>query len=177
MNSVNRLVWIAPLLLAIMFVTGQGELVSVFAANAPDINMDVQNAAPRQVEDTTEKAVARDYAAAWHAMTEALDKNRTDLLGANFVGAAADKLTSAVKQQQQAGLHQRYVDKGHSVQAIFYSPEGSAMELRDTVHLQIQLLDGDKIIHSEDATLHYVALLTAAENSWKVRVLQAVSSF
>ena len=69
------------------------------------------------------------------------------------------------------------VDKGHHVKAIFYSPEGSAMELHDTAELQIQVLDGDKVLHSEDVTMHYVALLTAAENSWKVRVLEAVPSF
>ena len=30
---------------------------------------------------------------------------------------------------------------------MFYSPEGSAMELHDTAQLQIQLLDGDKVVH------------------------------
>jgi hypothetical protein len=38
-------------------------------------------------------------------------------------------------------------------------------------------MDGGNVIHSEDATLHYVVLLTAAENSWKVRVLEAVPAF
>lgn len=166
---------LAAILSGLMFLLRDNG--TVFAANAPAITMDVQNAVPRQVEDTTEKAVARDYSAAWQAMTEALDKNRANLLAANFVGAAADKLTATVKQQQQTGLHQRFVDKGHTVQAVFYSPEGSAMELHDTAHLQIELLDGDKVIHSEEATVHYVALLTAAENSWKVRILQAVPSF
>ena len=33
--------------------------------------------------------------------------------------------------------------------------------------LRVQLMDGDKVIHSEDATVHYIALLTAAENSWE----------
>ena len=61
--------------------------------------------------------------------------------------------------------------------AIFYSPEGSAIELQDTAQLQIQVLDGDKVLHSEDVSVHYVALLTAAENSWKVRVLEAVPQF
>ena len=61
--------------------------------------------------------------------------------------------------------------------AMFYSPEGSAIELQDTAQLQIQVLDGDKVLHSEDVSVHYVALLTAAENSWKVRVLEAVPQF
>jgi hypothetical protein len=161
----------------LIFLSSHSQLSTVLAASGPAIALDVQNAAPRQVEDTTEKAVARDYSAAWQAMTEALDKNRADLLSASFIGSAAEKLTATVKQQRQSGLRQRFVDKGHTVQVVFYSPEGSAMELRDTAHLQIQLLDGDKIVHSEDANVHYLALLTAAENSWKVRVLEAVPSF
>ncbi len=88
-----------------------------------------------------------------------------------------EKLTATIGEQSKTGLHQRFIDKGHKVEAIFYSPEGSAMELQDTLQLQIQLMDGDKVIQSEDATVHYIALLTAAENSWKVRVLQAVPSF
>jgi hypothetical protein len=51
------------------------------------------------------------------------------------------------------------------------------MELHDTARLELQVLDGSKVIHSEDATVHYVALLTAAENSWKVRLLEAVPEF
>lgn len=149
----------------------------VLAASVPDVTLNVQNAAPRQVEDTTQRAVARDYAAAWQAMAEALDRNQASLLSANFAGTALDKLTAGIAEQRKAGLHQRFIDKGHKVEAIFYSPEGSAMELQDTLQLQVQLMDGDKVIHSEDATVHYTALLTAAENSWKVRVLQAVPSF
>jgi hypothetical protein len=63
------------------------------------------------------------------------------------------------------------------VNAVFCSLKGSAIELQDAAELQIQVLDGDKVVHSEDAAVHYVALLTAAENSWKVRVLEAVPSF
>ncbi len=149
----------------------------VLAGSTPEVSLSVQNAAPRQVEDTTQKAVARDYATAWQAMAEALDRNQANLLAANFAGAALDKLTATIGEQSKAGLHQRFIDKGHKVEAIFYSPEGSAMELQDTLQLQIQLMDGDKVIRSQDATVHYIALLTAAENSWKVRVLQALPSF
>ena len=149
----------------------------VIAAGTPVISIDVQSAGPRQVEDTTEQAVARDYSAAWRTMAEALNQNRNELIATNFVGTAADKLVSSIDQQKRTGLHQRFIDKGHSVQAVFYSPEGSAMELHDVAHLQIELLDGDKLIYSEDTTVQYVVLMTAAENSWKVRVLQAVPSF
>jgi hypothetical protein len=153
------------------------QIRSAFAATAPAVSLSVQNAAPRAVEDTTQKAIARDYATAWQAMTEALEQNRADLLAANFVGSANDTLTATIDAQRQSGLHQRIVDEGHTVDAVFYSPEGSAMEMHDTAQLQIQLLDGVNVIHSEDTTVHYVALLTAAENSWKIRVLQAVPAF
>lgn len=149
----------------------------VLAAGGPEVTLSIQNAAPRQVEDTTEKAIARDYAAAWQSMTSALDQNRADLLNATFIGTASEKLTATIAEQRKAGLHQRFVDKGHKVNVVFYSPEGSAMELQDTAQLEIQLLDGDKVVHSEGAIVHYVALLTAAADSWKVRVLEAVPAF
>jgi hypothetical protein len=155
--------------------SGDGD--HVLAAGRPEVTLSIQNAIPRQVEDTTEKAVARDYAAAWQALADALEQNRPDLLGAIFVGTAGKKLGETISEQRKAGLHQRLQDKGHHVNAIFYSPEGSAIELQDTAELQIQVLDGDKVLHSEAVTLHYVALLTAAENSWKVRVLEAVPTF
>ncbi len=165
---------------AVLLVAGVALILPsqrMLADSQPSISVNVQNAGPRQVEDTTQRSVARDYAAAWTAMTQALDQNRTDVLAANFAGTANDKLTASVTEQRKSGLHQHIVDKGHTVEAVFYSPEGSAMELHDTAQVQLQLMDGSKVIHSEDATLHYVVLLTAAENSWKVRVLEAVPSF
>lgn len=149
----------------------------VFADPKPSISLNIQNAGPRAVEDTTERSVARDYTAAWKVMTQALDQNRTDILSSNFTGTANDKLVASISEQRKSGLHQQIVDKGHNVDAVFYSPEGSAMELHDTVQVQLQLMDGNTLIHSEDATLHYVVLLTAAENSWKIRVLEAVPAF
>jgi hypothetical protein len=165
---------------AVLLVAGVAIILPsqrTLADSQPSISVNVQNAGPRQVEDTTQRSVARDYAAAWTAMTQALDQNRTDVLGANFVGTANDKLTASVTEQRKSGLHQHIVDRGHHVEAVFYSPEGSAMELHDTAQVQLQLMDGSKVIHTEEATLHYVVLLTAAENSWKVRVLEAVPSF
>jgi hypothetical protein len=158
----------------LMFMLPRQNSDRVLAAGRPEVTLNIQNATPRQVEDTTQRAIARDYAAAWQALAEALAQNRPDLLTANFVGTANEKLAQTIVQQQKAGLRQRYVDKGHHLNAVFYSPEGSAMELRDTAELQIQVLDGDKVLHSEDVSVHYVVLLTAAENSWKVRVLEAV---
>ncbi len=167
----------ATALTAFAFAAANPNSDQVLAAGSPSVSVNVSQAAPREVEDTTERSVARDYSAAWQAMADALEQNRADLLAANFIGTADEKLTAGIEAQRKNGLHQHIVDKGHSVSVIFYSQEGSAMELHDTAQLELQVLDGNKVIHSEDATVHYVALLTAAENSWKVRVLEAVPQF
>jgi hypothetical protein len=164
-------------LLAAMFLRSPSSTVLAdgkAAANTPNLLLDFSTAAPRRVEDATEKAVARDYSAAWQIMTQALEQNRADLLDSNFIGTANDKLKETIQEQSRAGLHRRYVDRGHKLQAIFYSHDGSAMELHDTVQLSVQLLDGDKVVASKDLSAQYVVLMTAAENSWKVRVLQEV---
>src|ERR1700733_6602943 len=171
---------LSRLSLVFVIAVGASTLLRVqltHAASEPAFSLNVQNAGPRQVEDTTERAVARDYAAAWQGVTKALSENRSDILGANFIGNANDKLVARIEAQRKNGLHQQIVDRGHTVEAVFYSAEGSAMELLYTAQVQLQLMDGSKVVHSEDATIHYVVLLTAAENSWKVRVLEAVPSF
>jgi hypothetical protein len=165
------------LIVCATFFTAEQNAGSVLAEGAPAVTLNVENAAPRSVEDTTKMAVERDYAAAWKSLAEALERNQTDLLNANFAGAAKDKLTATIDAQRKANLHEQYVDKGHSVDLVFYSPDGSAIELHDTARLERQLLDGNQVVHSEDATIHYVVLLTAAENSWNVRLLQAVPAF
>ena len=157
----------------LVFVPGS----AVLAANAASIAINTDHATPREVEETTQKALARDYASAWQTMIAALDQNRAGLLGANFIGTANEKLSTTIQEQNKAGLHQHITDRGHTVEAVFYSPEGSAIELHDTAHLQIDVMDGGKLIHTENATVHYVALHTAAENSWKIRVLEAVPGF
>ena len=150
------------------------------SASLPTANMksevqvafDVSAATPRSVEDTTEAAIIRDYGAAWTVRNRALDQNRADLLNQAFVGVAQQKLAEKIRQQKSADLHVRTVDHGHKLQAVFYSPEGSAMELHDTANLEIQYLEGDRVVGSEQVTAHYVALMTVTEDRWKVRLLQ-----
>lgn len=168
---------VATIAIALFFIAPDLGSSLAYAADNPPVTLSVQNATPRQVEDATQKAVIRDYGAAWQTLNQALDQNRADLLAANFIGTAHDKLAETIQAQSKSGMHRRYVDNGHKVEAIFYSTEGSALELHDTVQLRMELLDGGKVVHSEDVTVHYVALLTPAENSWKVRVLQEVPSF
>jgi hypothetical protein len=163
--------------MSILVLLARSNAASLPAASVPTVSVNAEHSAPREVEDTTQKAIARDYAAAWQVMVQALDQNRTDLLGGNFVGAASEKLTAAIQQQRKNGLNQHIVDKGHHIDVVFYSQEGSAIELHDTAQVELQVMDGGKVIHSENTTIRYVALLTAAENSWKVRLLEAVPNF
>jgi hypothetical protein len=71
----------------------------------------------------------------------------------------------------------RYVDHGHKLEAFFYSPDGGALELHDTADLEIKVLDGNNLVHSERVTLRYIGLMTPAADHWEVRVLESVPSF
>ena len=51
------------------------------------------------------------------------------------------------------------------------------MQLQDTTQFEIQLLDGGKVVSSKKITRKYIAVVTVVEDSWKVRVLDAVQSF
>jgi hypothetical protein len=150
--------------------------VSLLAADvAPKVTLDVSASRPREVEESTVTSVVRDYAAAWRQLASAVEQNRSDLLDASFAGIARQNLGNLIASQQQNGLRQRYVDHGHTVKAIFYSADGSALELHDLAQIEFQLLDGDKVVGSEMATVSYIAILTPAENKWKVRVLQSAN--
>jgi hypothetical protein len=110
-------------------------------------------------------------------METALAENRPDLIDESFVGYAHDKLVSQIKEQEKHGLSTRYIDHGHQVEATFYSPEGSAVQLQDTAQLEIQLLDGSKVVSSRTVTRKYIAVVTVVEDAWKVRVLDGVPEF
>jgi hypothetical protein len=138
----------------------------------PSVQLNVDSAGGRPVEELTRKSVARDYARAWQSLAQALEKNRADLIDNDFVGIAEEKFAAAVADQAKAGLRTRYIDRGHKVDVLFYSPEGLSIELRDTASLERQVLDGDKVLFSEQVTAHYVSLMTPTEVRWKVRLLQ-----
>lgn len=164
-------VWISLATVAIFVVA-----MRLFGAPAtqPKITFDVSGATPRQVEDQTRESIVRDYGKAWQGLTEALAQNRPELLNAGFAGFAREHWGAAVTAQKKSSLSRKIIDRGHHLQALFYSVEGSAMQLRDTAQLEIQYLDNGKVIHSEQVTQHFIVLMTPAENSWKVRLLQEV---
>ncbi len=128
---------------------------------------------PRPLADQTAKAAIRDYIESWQSLNAALDGNRADLLDADFVGDAKDKLMAAIQEQSRLGIRTHYEDRAHDVQIVFYSPEGLSIELTDTVDYDVQLLDHDKSQGMQRVHMRYLVVLTPAELRWKVRVLQA----
>jgi hypothetical protein len=128
---------------------------------------------PRVLQDQTKAAVIRDYLKSWRSFSAALDQNSPDLLNADFVGAAKDKLTDTIRQQAALGIRTQYQDRSHDLQIVFYSPEGMSIELTDKVEYDVQLLDHDKIMTTQRVSARYIVVLTPAEVRWRVRVFQA----
>jgi hypothetical protein len=143
----------------------------ILADGKPQVELSVKNVEPREVEDVTQKAILRDYTLAWQAISTSLAGNTTQPLNENLAGFALDKFTQRVKDQKEQGLHTRIIDHGHKVDAIFY--DGAAIELKDTASIETQVLDGGTVIHSDQAQIHYYAVMTGAEDRWKLRVLQS----
>ena len=148
-------------------------LKRIMADTKPDVQLTVKSAQPRQIEEVTQNAILRDYTLAWQAIGTSLANNTLQPLNENFSGFALDKLTQRVKDQKEHGLTTRIIDHGHKVDAIFYSPDGAAIELKDTASIETQLLDGGTVIHSDQSQIQYFAIMTGAEDRWKVRVLQS----
>lgn len=163
-----------------LVLSGWLPLYHAFAAPPDDqiqVRMNAAQIAPRQFEEVVGRSVVQQYSSAWKNLETALDQNNTDLLSESFVGYAQEKLNAQVKAQKKAGLSTRYVDHGHQVDAVLYSRDGSAIELRDTAQLEIQYLDGGKVVATENMPRHYVAVMTLVDDRWKVRALDSVPSF
>jgi hypothetical protein len=173
----ERTGWFLLAVAFLLVIAWLGLPQSMFGAappKGPKVQLDTSKAGPRDIEDQTKDSITRDYGRAWQTLEQALEENRPDLLSSDFVGYAQDHWLQAVKAQKAAGLSRRIVDNGHHVEVIFYSPDGSAMQLRDTAQLEIQYKDGSKVVHSEKLSAQYLVLMTPAENSWKVRLLQEI---
>lgn len=177
----SRIVRTALLLAGLaLFASGALPLLRrAFAAAAPPagVTLKAEGAQPRALEDSTRDAIVRDYANAWSALVAGLGNNDVNALDRGLVGFARDQFAQAIAQQKQSGLKVRYLDRGHQLEAVFYSPDGSAMQLRDTAQLTRELLDGDKVVKREDLTARYYVLMSVAEDRWKLRALQEVPNF
>jgi hypothetical protein len=143
-------------------------------ADVPRVELSADNLGPRSIEELTGKSVPRDYGFAWQTMEQALDENRPGLLEGYFTGIAKEDLKQRVSSQIKSGLHTRYQDRGHTLEAIFYSPAGDAMQLRDHAQFDLQVLDGRKVIHEEPVSLTYMVLMTPGADRWLVRQMQAI---
>ena len=163
-----------------LVLSGWLPLYHALAASPNDqiqVRMNAAQVAPRQLEEVVGRSIVQQYSQAWKNLETALDQNNTEILGESFVGYAQEKLSAQVAAQKKAGLSMRYVDHGHQVDAVLYSRDGSAIELRDTAQLEIQYLDGSKVVATENTPRHYVAVITLVDDRWKVRVLDSVPSF
>ena len=142
------------------------------APPAPSYSLDASSAAPRKVEETTAASVERDYLHGWQSMISALQSNDAELLNENFTGTAREHFQQAIDSQRQSGLSRRIVDHGHTMHVVFYSLDGSSLQAVDTVDLEIEYRDGGKVLSSEHIHARYLVLLTPAENSWKIRIME-----
>ncbi len=165
---------LGPAFVASLFLLGSVPFLQHIRADIkPAVQLNVDNATPRQVDEAVQQAIARDYAAAWQALGVALGANNSGALNENFVGLALDKLTQRIRDQRSLGLKMRIIDRGHKVEALFYSPDGSAIELKDTASIETQILEAGVVIHTDRAQIQFYAVMTGAEDHWKVRVLES----
>lgn len=141
----------------------------------PRVQLNTDNVIPRPIEDLTGKSVPRDYALAWQSLAQALESNRAGLLDAYFTGLAKQDFTQRVNSQIKSGLQTRYTDRGHKLEALFYSPAGDVMELRDNAQFDVQVLDGGKVIYEEPVNAQFMVLMTPGADRWLVRQLQATN--
>jgi len=163
------------MLIVVMLLGLPNSLFAAAPPKGPEVRVDTSKATPRDVEEQTQQSIVRDYGKAWQTLEQSLEENRADLLSSSFAGYALDRWTQTVKAQNAAGLSRRIVDHGHHLEVAFYSADGSALQLRDTAQLEVQYLDKGKVIHNETMTARYLVLMTPAENSWKVRILQEIA--
>lgn len=142
----------------------------------PQVRLDADGLAPRAIEELTGTTVARHYALAWRDLAGALESSRADGLADEFVGFAKNRLVQRIADQKQTGVHVRIVDHGHHLKAVFYSTDGAAMQLLDQAQLEIQTLDGDKLLDTQNALHEYMVLMTPGADRWYVRDLEEVSA-
>jgi len=144
--------------------------------SAPEVHLDAEGLAPRPIEELTGTTIVRFYAQAWRDLATALDANRTEGLGEEFTGFAKDRLTKRISAQTKTGVHVHVVDHGHRLKAVFYSTDGSAMQLIDQAQLEIQTFDGSKLLDTQNVPREYMVLMTPGADRWYVRDLEEVSA-
>lgn len=173
MKRATRILLCACLVILAAAVASLGGAV-LADANLPRVVLSAEGIAPRQIEQRTGETVTHDYGQAWHDMAEALNNNRTDLLGDYFTGESKRQLAQRISEQKRTGLRTQYVDNGHEVKAVFYSLDGGVMQLEDRAKLEIKIFDGDRLIYTGNSTHLYLVLTTPGADRWLVRSLEEV---
>jgi hypothetical protein len=140
----------------------------------PQVHLNADGLAPRPIEELTAAAITRDYALAWSDLVRSLESGRADVLGEEFVGFAKDRLDRRVAEQKQAGIRVRIVDHGHHLKAIFYSSDGTVMQLVDETQLEIQTFEGNELLNTQNGPHEYMVLMTPGADRWYVRDLEEV---
>jgi hypothetical protein len=162
-----------------IFVEAAGFLLAAClfgsAQSLPQVHLDAEGLSPRPIEELTGTTVARHYAFAWRDLASAMESGQSGEIGEEFTGFAKDRLLRKIAEQNKAGLHFHVVDHGHNLKAIFYSTDGSAMQLFDRAQLEIQTFDGNKLIDTQDAPREYMVLMTPGADRWYIRDLEEVS--
>jgi hypothetical protein len=142
--------------------------------SSPRVQLDADGLAPRQIEELTGTTIVRHYAQAWADMADALDSGRIERLGDDFTGFARDRLVQRIAAQNRTGVHVHIVDHGHRLKAVFYSTDGTAMQLFDQAQLEIQTFDGSKLLDTQSVAHEYMVLMTPGADRWYIRDLEEV---
>ena len=129
---------------------------------------------PRDMEDLTRQKIVHDYAAAWQTLAAGLERNRAELLNDYFTGFAKKEFAQTIADQAGTAIHRHYVDHGHKLEALFYSPDGGVIQIQDDAEYEVQIFDGAKLLHSETMTARFLVLMTPTADRWMVRLLQNV---
>jgi len=148
--------------------------ILTLAQSLPQVHLDADGLKPRSIEELTGASIASNYALAWRDLEAALESSQAGGIGDEFVGTAKDRLVQRITEQKRTGVHVRIADRGHQVKAVFYSSDGTAMQLTDQAQLEIQILDGNKLLDTENVTHHYIVLMTPGADRWYVRDLEEV---
>ena len=160
------------LLTVVCFVTTIS--AALIAQSSPEVHLDAEGLAPRSIEELTGTTIVHHYAQAWRDLEDALQASRSDALGEEFTGVAKNRLTQRILGQQRTGVHVRIVDHAHHLKALFYSTDGTAMQLVDQAQLEIQTFDGNKLLDTQNAPHEYMVLMTPGADRWYIRDLEEV---
>lgn len=175
-RNISRPILLTAAVLVALAIVSPMLFRALRADSLPQVKLNADGIAPRSIEELTGRNVTRDYAYAWRDLATASKSNRSELLNDYFTGFAKDNFTQRIADQRRTGVTIRYTDHGHNVKAFFYSPDGGEMQLLDHAQLDVEIMDGGKVISHESVTQPYLVLMTPGADRWFVRSLSPVTN-